>query len=260
MRRPEITDIPGGSEIIQEERGKLGPWSSGEKVVGVIFLITALCWIFESEKEICGITIYGLQTLFPWIDDSTVAVFMAVLLFTVPVSLKTFDFALTWDWAVKIPWGLILLFGGGFSLANGISSTGAATWVGNYLAVFANLPLVGLMFAVAAIVAVISTVCTNTATATIFMPILGTMALATHFDPRFLMVLGCLASQSAYALPVAAAPLAICFGSGYVRMPDFVKVGIAASIIAIIISVLGIMVLLGPTFGVSAQVMPLWAH
>ena len=74
------------------------------------------------------------------------------------------------------------------------------------------------------------------------------------------MILGCLASQSAYALPVAAAPLAICFGSGYVRMQDFVKVGIVATVIAIIISVLGIMVLLGPTFGISAQVMPPWAQ
>jgi len=260
MRRPEITEIPGGSAVIKEEQRNLGPWSKGEKIVGIIFLVTALCWIFESEKNIGGITIYGLQTFFPWVDDSTIAVFMAILLFAIPVSLKKSEFALTWDWAVKIPWGLILLFGGGFSLANGISSTGAATWVGNYLAVFANLPLSGLMFAVGAIVAVVSTVCTNTATATIFMPILGTMALATHLDPRFLMVLGCLASQSAYALPVAAAPLAICFGSGYVRMPDFVKTGIAASIMAIIIIVLGTMVLLGPTFGISAYVMPAWAH
>lgn len=260
MHRPEITEIPGGSEVIKEEQRNLGPWSRGEKIVGTIFLITALCWIFESEKKIGGITIYGLQTFFPWVHDSTIAVFMAILLFAVPVSLKKSEFALTWDWAVKIPWGLILLFGGGFSLANGISATGAATWVGNHLAIFADLPMTGLMFGIGAIVSVISTVCTNTATATIFMPILGTMAMATQFDPRFLMVLGCLASQSAYALPVAAAPLAICFGTGYIRMPDFVKTGIAASIIGIIIVVLGIMVLLGPTFGISAHVMPVWAQ
>ncbi len=260
MRRPEITEIPGGTAIISEERRKLGSWSRGEKIVGIIFLVTALCWIFQSEKNIGGITIYGLQTFLPWIDDSTIAVFMAIALFMIPVSIKKSEFVLSWDWAVKIPWGLILLFGGGFSLANGISSTGAATWVGNHLALFAHLPMAGLMFGVGGVIALVSTVCTNTATATIFMPILGTMAQASNFDPRFLMILGCLASQSAYVLPVAAAPLAICFGSGYVRMQDFVKVGIVATIIAIIISVLGIMVLLGPTFGISAQVMPPWAQ
>lgn len=259
LRRPEIKEIPGGSHLIKEERTKLGPWSRGEMAVGIILLITALAWIFRAEKHIGGVTIYGLSTLFPWIHDSTVAVFMAILLFCVPISLEKNEFALTWDWAVKIPWGIVLLFGGGFSLAAGISSSGAATWIGYQLSGLANWPLFWLMLAVTIVVAAISTVATNTATTTVFMPILGTMALATSFDPRFLMVLGCLAAQCAYALPVSTTPNAICFGSGYISMVDMVKIGLICSIVSILIVVFGTLILMGPAFGVSPQVMPAWA-
>ena len=259
LKRPEIKEVPGGRQLIKEERGKLGPWSRGEKAVGIILLITALAWIFRAEKQIGDVTIYGLSTLFPWIHDSTVAVFMAILLFCVPISLERNEFALTWDWAVKIPWGIVLLFGGGFSLAAAVSSTGAATWIGVHLAGLANWPLFWLMIAVTVVIAGVSTVATNTATATVFMPILGTMALATSFDPRFLMILGCLASQCAYALPVSTTPNAICFGSGYISMVDIVKVGLICSIVAILIAVVGTLIFMGPAFGVSPHLMPAWA-
>ena len=259
MMRPEIKEIPGGPQLIREERKKLGPWSRGEKAVGIILLITALAWIFRAEKHIGDVTIYGLSTLFPWVHDSTVAVFMAIVLFCVPISLEKNEFALTWDWAVKIPWGIVLLFGGGFSLAAAIKSTGAATWVGFQLAGLAGWPLFWLMIAVTVVIAGVSTVATNTATATVFMPILGTMALATSFDPRFLMVLGCLASQCAYALPVSTTPNAICFGSGYISMVDIVKVGLICSIVSILIVVIGTLIFMGPAFGVSPHVMPAWA-
>jgi len=259
LRRPEIAEIPGGARLIKDEKRKLGPWSKGEKAIGIILLITALAWMFRDEKHIGDLTIYGINTLFPWVHDSTIAVLMAVLLFTIPIDLKKSEFVLTWDWALKIPWGLILLFGGGFALAAGMNDTGAATWIGYQLTGFAQWPLVGLMFAVSFVVATVSTVATNTAATTVFMPILGTMSLATHFDPRFLMILGCLAAQCAYALPVAAAPLAICFGSGYIRMTDFVRIGIVSSIVAIVIVVLGSLLLLGLAFGVSAHIMPSWA-
>ncbi len=258
LRRPEIEEVPGGPELIKEERAKMGPWSRGEKAVGIIFLLTALAWIFSGEKKIGDTTIYGLQTIFPWIDDSTIAVFMAVALFCIPISLEKNDFALTWDWAVKIPWGIVLLFGGGFSLAAAISATGAGTWVGNQLAGLADWPLVMLMLAVATVVAAVSTVATNTAVTAIFMPILGTMALATAFDPRFLMILGCLAAQCAYGLPVSTTGNAICFGSGYIDMMDMVKVGIVCSIVAILIAVFGSLILMGPAFGVSPSVIPAW--
>ncbi|MBN2570130.1 MAG: SLC13 family permease [Deltaproteobacteria bacterium] len=259
LKRPEIKEVPGGSQLIKEERKKLGPWSRGEMAVGIILLITALAWIFRAEKQIGDVTIYGLSTLFPWIHDSTVAVFMAILLFCVPISLEKNEFALTWDWAVKIPWGIVLLFGGGFSLAAAVSSTGAATWIGVHLAGLANWPLFWLMIAVTVVIAGVSTVATNTATATVFMPILGTMALATSFDPRFLMILGCLASQCAYALPVSTTPNAICFGSGYISMVDIVKVGLICSIVAILIAVVGTLIFMGPAFGVSPHLMPAWA-
>lgn len=259
LRRPEIKEIPGGPQLIKEERSSLGSWSTGEKAVGIIVLITALAWIFRAEKHIGHITIYGLSTIFPWIHDSTIAVIMAVLLFSVPISLKKGEFVLTWDWAVKIPWGIILLFGGGFSLAAGLSDTGAAAWIAYQLAAFAQWPLIGLMLAISVVVAVLSTVATNTATSTVFMPILGTMALAADFDPRFLMILGCLAAQCAYALPVAAAPFAVCFGSGYIKMTDFVRIGIVSSVVGILIVVFGSLMLLGPALGVSPHVLPPWA-
>lgn len=259
LRRPEIKEIPGGTAMISDEREKLGPWNRGEKAVGIILLITALAWIFRSEKHIGDFTIYGLSTWFPWIHDSTVAVIAAILLFMVPISFEKNEFALTWDWANKIPWGIVLLFGGGFSLAAGIKKTGAATWVGYQLAGLENWPLIALMVAVTVVIAFVSTVATNTATVTVFMPILGTMALATSFDPRFLMILGCLASQCAYALPVSTTCNAICFGSGYISMMDMVKVGIVCSLVSIVIIILGALFLMGPVFGVSPHTIPPWA-
>jgi sodium-dependent dicarboxylate transporter 2/3/5 len=258
LRRPEIRELPGGPKLIKEERAKMGPWGKGEKAVGIIFLITALAWIFSGEKKIGGITIYGLQTILPWIDDSTIAVLMAIVLFCIPISLEKNDFALTWDWAVKIPWGIVLLFGGGFSLAAAIQSTGAATWVGQQLAGLASWPLVWLMLAIAVVIAAMSTVMTNTATTVVFMPILGSMALATSFDPRFLMILGCLAAQCAYAMPVSTTGNAICFGSGYITMTDMVKVGLVCSIVAILIVVFGALIFMGPAFDVSPYVVPAW--
>lgn len=258
LRRPEIKELPGGPKLIKEERAKLGSWGKGEKAVGLIFLITALAWIFRGEKHFGDLTIYGLSTFFPWIDDSTIAVLMAVLLFCVPISLEKNDFALTWDWAVKIPWGIVLLFGGGFSLAAAIQSTGAATWVGHQLAAMQNWHLIWLMLAVAIVIAALSTVATNTAVAVVFMPILGTMAVATAFDPRFLMILGCLAAQCAYALPVSTTGNAICFGSGYINMTDMVKVGLVCSIAGILIVIFGCLILMGPAFGVSPHVVPAW--
>jgi len=259
LRRPEIKEIPGGSRLIKEERRKLGPWSKGEKAVGIILLLLALMWIFRAEKHIGAVTIYGLSTIFPWIHDSTIAVIMAIVLFIVPISLEKNEFALTWDWAVKIPWGIVLLFGGGFSLAAAIKSTGAAAWVGAQLAQLAEWPLLGLMLGVGIPITAVSTVATNTATTTVFMPILATMATATAFDPRFLMILGCLAAQCAYALPVSTTPNAICFGSGYIRMLDMVIIGIITSIVGLLIVIFGSLVLMGPAFGVSPYVVPPWA-
>jgi sodium-dependent dicarboxylate transporter 2/3/5 len=258
LRRPDIKEIPGGANLIKEERSKLGPWSKGEKVVGIILLLTALAWIFRAEKMIGGVKIFGLSTLFPWIHDSTIAIIAAILLFCIPISLEKNEFALSWDWAVKIPWGIVLLFGGGFSLAAGLTSSGAATWIASLLTGLAGMPLFWLMLVIALVVAAVSTVATNTATATVFMPILGTLAIATSFDPRFLMALGALASQCAYALPVSTTCNAICFGSGYIRMMDMFKYGLIISVIGVLIVVAGLLVLGGPSFGMSPYIIPAW--
>lgn len=260
LRRPDIDEIPGGARLIEEEREKLGPWTRGEKAVGIILIITIIAWLFRAEKQFGDLTIYGLSTLFPWIHDSTIAVFMAIVLFTIPISLEKGEFALTWDWANKIPWGIVLLFGGGFSLANALSKSGTATWIAELLGGFTGAPLILLMLVIAVVVTMLSTVATNTATATVFMPILGTMAVAASFDPRFLMLLGALAAQCAYALPVATTPNAICFGSGYINMMDMVKVGVIVSIASILIITFGLLLLVGFAFGVSPSVVPAWVH
>lgn len=260
LRRPDIDEIPGGTRLIEEEREKLGPWTRGEKAVGIILILTIIAWIFRAEKQFGDLTIYGLSTIFPWIHDSTIAVFMAIVLFTIPISLEKGEFALTWDWANKIPWGIVLLFGGGFSLANALSKSGTATWIAELLGGFTGVPLIMLMLIIAVVVTLLSTVATNTATATVFMPILGTMAVAASFDPRFLMLLGALAAQCAYALPVATTPNAICFGSGYINMMDMVKVGAIVSIASILIITFGLLLLVGFAFGISPNVVPAWIH
>jgi sodium-dependent dicarboxylate transporter 2/3/5 len=214
---PRFKEIPGGREFIKTELEKLGPWTGPEKAVMVIFGLTAFMWIIRG---------FILNKYFPFMDDSTIAIIGALLMFVVPISWKKGVFALDWEWAVKIPWGILLLFGGGLSLAHAIDVSGLSLWLSEILAVFGGVPHIVLILLVATFTTLLSEVTSNTATAAMLMPIMAALGAAIGVNPIAIMLAAALAASFAYMLPVATPPNAIVYGSGYLRVTDMLKAGV----------------------------------
>lgn len=217
--------FPGGRSEIQRLLKELGKISTQEKRVLVVFMLTAFCWITRS---------FLLQPFLPFIDDTIIAITAAVSLFIIP-SGKPKQKLISWDEAVRIPWGIILLFGGGMALAKGFSETGLAVWIGGQLTNLENLPLFLLVIVLVAAVNFLTEVTSNLATTAMLLPVLAPMAVALDLHPYFLMVGATLAASCAFMLPVATPPNAVVFGSGHLHIPDMIRAGIWMNIISIII-------------------------
>ena len=221
------------ASILADERAKLGPASRGEKSVAVVFVLTALAWVFRSPKTFGSFTVPGIQTLAPWVEDSTIAVAAAIVLFVLPVDWKRGVFALDWRSAKRIPWGVLTLFGGGLSLARAMDHSGLATWIGSGVAALHMIPAVALIALVAALFVFLTEVTSNTATATMAMPVMAGAAAGLGLAPLTLMATAALAASMAFMLPVATPPNAIVFGSGYLTIPQMARAGFWMNLIAI---------------------------
>jgi len=217
-------EFPGGKEEINRLLVLIGPMKREEKLVSSIFVLTAFCWITRS---------FILQEFFPFIDDTIIAMTAGILLFVVPAS----DFKkrlITWEDAVKLPWGIILLFGGGMALAAGFQITGLASWLGAQMSVFQGLSLLLLVFVIITLVNFFTEFTSNLATTAMLLPILAPIAISLNINPYMLMVACTIAASCAFMMPVATPPNAVVFGSGYLRIPDMIKSGIWMNIISII--------------------------
>ena len=217
-------EFPGGKEEINRLLVLIGPMKREEKLVSSIFVLTAFCWITRS---------FILQEFFPFIDDTIIAMTAGVLLFVVPAS----DFKkrlITWEDAVKLPWGIILLFGGGMALAAGFQITGLASWLGAQMSIFQGLSLLVLVFVVITLVNFFTEFTSNLATTAMLLPILAPIAISLNINPYMLMVACTIAASCAFMMPVATPPNAVVFGSGYLRIPDMIKSGIWMNIISIL--------------------------
>ena len=217
-------EFPGGKEEINRLLVLIGPMKREEKLVSSIFILTAFCWITRS---------FILQEFFPFIDDTIIAMTAGVLLFVVPAS----DFKkrlITWEDAVKLPWGIILLFGGGMALAAGFQITGLASWLGAQMSVFQGLSVLVLVFVVITLVNFFTEFTSNLATTAMLLPILAPIAISLNMNPYMLMVACTIAASCAFMMPVATPPNAVVFGSGYLRIPDMIKSGIWMNIISIL--------------------------
>ena len=234
-------DLSGDAErIIEGERRALGPASRGERVTAAVFVLTALAWVLRSEKTFGATTIPGIETLYPFVTDSTIAMGAAALLFLIPVNWRAGDFALDWPTARKIPWGVLVLFGGGLSLARAMDQSGLATWIGSVVGTLDALPVVLVVGAVATLIVFLTEVTSNTATSTMAMPIMAGAALGLGIEPLLLMTTAALSASMAFMLPVATPPNAIVFASGYLTIPQMARAGFFLNLIAIaLITALG---------------------
>ncbi|MDI6718669.1 MAG: DASS family sodium-coupled anion symporter [Methanomicrobiales archaeon] len=217
--------VSHAGEIISQELRKMGPMGRGERWTLLVFVLTALAWIFEKSKDIGGVTIPGLDVLFPAIDDSTVAIFGALLLFLLPVDREKGIYTMDWKTAVQIPWGILLLFGGGLALSTGFIQSGLAQQIVSSLTVLGVLPVLAVVLIIAIAVSLFTEVTSNTAIASIMMPIMAVTSVSLLVNPYLLMLTAAVCASIAFMFPVATPPNAIAYGTGHISMQQMLRTG-----------------------------------
>jgi sodium-dependent dicarboxylate transporter 2/3/5 len=249
----KLKKVPGGRELIDRELKEMGSMGAGERWTALIFALTAFAWIFRTKLNF----IFIEPKL---ITDAAIAMIGALILFLIPIDLKKNVFVMDWHWASKMPWGVLVLFGGGLAMAAGFETTKLAEWIGSQVGLLANAPIFILIVAVTTLIIFLTELTSNTATAAMVMPILSAVAIGLGQNPLLLVVPAAIAASAAFMLPVATPPNAIVFGSGYVSIPQMAKSGLGLNLIGIVLVVLLTYLLVIPVFGVVVGEIPTWAQ
>lgn len=221
---PEIDEISGGRQIIRDQLREMGPTSRGEKWVLAVFVLTALAWITREPLA-------DVIPVWEGVSDAGIAIIAAIALFAIPVDWRNGVFALDWRTAVQLPWGVLLLFGGGLSLANGVSETGVDEWIGGLVSALGWVPIFLLIAIVIVVVILLTELTSNTATTAALLPILAGAAIGLNLDPMAFAVPAALAASCAFMIPVATPPNAIVFGSGHITIVQMVRAGVWLNLI-----------------------------
>ncbi|GAA9597309.1 SLC13 family permease [Helicobacter pylori] len=226
----KIKEIPGGKEVIRAELKKLGRLSRAEISVGVIFILASLGWIFlDTILKSWGIKIDKI--------DSVIAMGVSVLLFILPANNQG-DRLIDWGVAKKLPWDVLLLFGGGLALSAQFSKTGLSLWIGHLVSSFSHLPILFIIFMVTLMVIFLTEITSNTATAAAFLPVIGGVAMGMGYENHQSLLLTipvALSATCAFMLPVATPPNAIAYGSGYVKITDMIKAGLWLNLVGVVL-------------------------
>ncbi len=226
--------FPGGRTEIRRLIKNLGPMGYEERVVLIVFVTTALLWILRSLI---------LNRFLPALDDTIIAIAAGLILFLIPTRNRK-RMLITWEEAVQLPWGIILLFGGGLALAGGFETSGLAAWIAGRLALLDGMSLFVLLLIVVASVNFLTEITSNLATTAMLLPVLAPMALTLDVSPYILLVGATVAASCAFMLPVATPPNAVVFGSGFLRIPDMVRRGIWMNVVSIFVVLLFVYFLL----------------
>ncbi len=281
--------LPGaerlGRRFFTERLHALGKPTRPELTMLVIFVTTALLWVFRTPLEFGG---YTLTTGWgpwlsrqPWlletarslelspraaasiVDDGTVAMSMAVLMFLLPAGRSESGESqriMDWQTAERLPWGILLLIGGGFALAGGFQSTGLSRWLGDWFAgQFVGWPLWLIVGTACLMMTFLTEFTSNVATISAILPVLIGAAVSLGIDPRLIAFPAAISTSCAFMLPIATPPNAIVFGSGRVRMTDMVRFGILINLIGVVLITLAAFLVLTPQMGISLDEVPSWA-
>ena len=214
-----------GKSALARMKDDLGPMSRPEKRVAIVFLLMAMTWITRPLL----VKVPGLEAL----DDSAIAIAGAIALFIVPSGEKSDPILLRWQYAEQLPFGVLLLFGGGMSLARSVADTGLAAWIGSSLEVVGSLPLPVIVIIAATMIIFLTELTSNIGTTTTFLPVVGAIAIQSGFDPIAIAVPVTFAASCAFMLPVATPPNAIVFGSGMLTIPKMIRAGMMLNIASI---------------------------
>jgi sodium-dependent dicarboxylate transporter 2/3/5 len=235
-------DWPEGRAVMDRTYKELGPMGRGEWATLMVFIITALLWLLRRPLTAAVAPLAGLT-------DAGIAMIGALAMFLIPVNWSRREFVMDWRTAVKMPWGVLILFGGGLSLAAAIDSNGVAAFIGGQTHHFAGLPEVALVILVTTLVVFFSEIASNTATATTLVPILAAMAPGLGVHPFMLIVPAALAASLAFMMPVGTPPNAIVFGTGHIALPQMIKAGFWLNIIGIALITIVTYAIVKPMFG-----------
>jgi solute carrier family 13 (sodium-dependent dicarboxylate transporter), member 2/3/5 len=242
-------ELEGGRQLFAEQLRALGPMSRAERRVLAVAAGVALLWVGQPL----------LAGWLPGLTDAGIAVLGATVLFVIPVDARRGQFLLDWKTAERLPWGTLLLFGGGLSLAAAVSRTGLAEWIGGGLGAARLWPVVLLILLTTAVIVLLTELTSNTATAAAFLPIVGSVAVGVGQSPLLLAVPAVLAASCAFMLPVATPPNAIVYGSGALTVPQMARAGLVLNLaFTLLITLLAYTVVIA-VFGVELGSVPAWA-
>lgn len=242
-------EFSAGKEEILRQIKKLGSFSNEEIKVLIVFALTALGWIFRGS----------IETIFPMIDDTIIAIFFAVTLFIIPTKNHKTNTTtlLVWNDTVKLPWGILILFGGGMAIASAFGKSGLALWIADLLQNLNDVSLFLIILIIVTSINLLTEVTSNMATTAMLLPVLVTIALAIEVHPYFLLVSATLAASCAFMLPISTPPNAVVFGSGFLKIEDMFKKGVWMNLISIITITLVVYFTLPYVFDMTAQLLPI---
>jgi sodium-dependent dicarboxylate transporter 2/3/5 len=223
----------------KKEYQLLGKAKPEEKIIFVLFLVMALLWVFRAGFHIGVVNIPGWSELFThpeYINDGTVAIAIAVLLFIIPSRTQKGERLMDWETANRLPWHIVLLFGGGFALAKGFVDSGLSMWFGEQLSGLAGTHPMILTSVIVAMMSFLTELTSNVASTEMILPILSGLAVSIQINPLLLMIPATLAASLAFMLPVATPPNAIIFGTGRLHIRDMVRTGFLLNIVGVIVT------------------------
>ena len=254
---PKISFKGNAKEVIKRHYSKLGRITYEQIVVLIGFVLLAFLWLFRSGFDISighkNIILPGWSKLFAhpeYFNDGTAAMFIALLLFIIPSKNDKSQTIMDCQTLSKLPWNIVLLFGGGFALAKGFSVSGLSMWIAQRFHSLTNLNLILIVLIISTVVVFLTEFTSNTATTQMFLPILSSIAIGIHIDPLILMIPATISASLAFMLPIATPPNIIIFGSGRVRIVDMMKVGIFLNLIGIIVILLILFLIIKPVLGI----------
>jgi sodium-dependent dicarboxylate transporter 2/3/5 len=258
-------DVTVDRSIVDKEYDELGPISFEEKSVLIVFFLTAFLWVFRKKLNLGIVSIQGWSQLIPYpklIDDGTVALVMAMILFLIPTRSKDAETATIMgpDVIKNIPWNIVILFGGGFALAKGFQVTGLSTLIGNEFAGLAGMPPIVMILIICFGLTFLTELTSNTATTEMILPILASVAFAMKANPLLLMIPATLSASCAFMMPVATPPNAIVFGSGRIKIAEMARVGVFINLIGVLIITALFYIIGTAVFSIDPGIFPDWAQ
>jgi len=239
-----------GDQLVKAELERIGPMKKEEKIIGLVFFACATVWILMGFVK---------WPIFKGVSDATIAIAGTLALFCIPSDFKKGVFLLDWKTAVKIPWDVILLFGGGLCLADGFTDTGLTKYIAQQLTGLQGLPLIVIIATVVTLNIFLTEVTSNTAVATLMIPVMGAIAVAMNIHPYGPIMAACFACSYAFMLPVATPPNAVVFGSGAVTIRQMAMTGFWMNLMGIVQITLVLYYLVPVVFGIDLGVLPKWA-